>query len=128
MPPALPSTPSCTLHICTSAQRRLKLLSRAARVWYHSGRDLAADVTTSKGTSTRLLAPGSPSTTAIDEVPSSYTAVGTRPALVHPVRGWGTVRLRRVLHGADLSPYPTPRAHEGVLRGRRIDPCDGADM
>jgi hypothetical protein len=97
-------------------------------MWYYSGRDLAADVTTSKGTSTRLLAPGSPSTTAIDDVPSSYTAVGTRPALVHPVRGWGTLRLRCALCGANLAPSAVPAAPEGVLRGRRIDPCDGADM
>jgi hypothetical protein len=88
-------------------------------MWYYSGRDLASDVTTSKGTSTRLLAPGCPSTTAMEDVPSSDAAVGTRPALIHPVRGWGALRLRRALCGAHLAPYAVPTATEGVRRGQQ---------
>ena len=107
-----------------------KLLSRARRMWYHCVRDLAVDVTTSKETSTRLLSPGSPTTTAIEDVPSSDTAAGACPALIHPVRGRGASRLRRARHGANLAPYFTlsQQPPRGVLRGRRIDPCDAADL
>src|SRR5437588_5314060 len=104
--PSTPASPCCTLLYLKSEQfRARKLLSRALRMWYHCVRDLAADVTTSKETSTRLLSPGSPTTTAIEDVPSGDTAVGARPALVHPVHGWSASRLRRARHGADLAPY-----------------------